>query len=265
VITIPHLETDITQACQMSCVACNHSVPLWRTRKGGPWSADPVIVQRDLTHLAKFMHTPVWGALGGEPTLHPKLVDILKIARDSGIADQLEVWTNGLTLSKMSKEFWKSFDILVISIYPDKMSEAYLSSMRQVCVDNGVVWSPRDERLNPNFKTMLESVPTSPVATKQKYDGCFFRHFSRSASYGFFFTCCCGPHIPMLIQDQPFGTDGIRIEDIPNEEVLHAYLTKTDPLGACTVCAGRDTAVSIPWSEEKNPLMWVRKSQGVEA
>jgi hypothetical protein len=259
-IQVPHLETDITQACQLSCVACNHSVPLWREH--GIWSAEPKQVEADLNHIATMLHADRWGALGGEPLLHSKLTDLLKIARDSRVADTTEVWTNGLLLQRQKKEFWRSFDCLVVSIYPGKLSDGDIDWIIKKCQDEGVEYSPRDERLNPNFKTMLEPSPTSSAQTLVKYNNCFFRQFSRCASYGFFFTCCCGPHIPMLIQNREYGTDGIKISGL-TELDLFGYLTRKEPLDACYVCAGRDTAKAIPWSEDKNPKTWLMASAGL--
>ncbi len=259
---IPHLETDITLACQLSCVACNHHVPLYRARKGGPPSADPVQVEKDLTHLATFLHADKWGALGGEPTLHAKLVDILHIVRDSGICDEIEVWTNGLTLPKMKPEFWKAFDTLVVSIYPGKHTAESLAWIQAKCADEGVVFSPRDETRNPNFKTLFEPVPTAEAATRAKFAGCFFRHFSRVANNGYFFTCCCAPHMPGLVQERNFGDDGIAITGL-TEATLTAYLLRTEPLLACYNCAGRDTAVPLVWAEEKDPSAWLKASAGL--
>lgn len=261
-IHLPHLETDITQACQLSCVGCNHSVPLWRNLKGGPWSANPDQVADDLANLGRVAHADVWGALGGEPLINPLLVDILKVVRQSRIADEMEVWTNGLLLPRMKPEFWRSFDKLVLSIYPGKHDEHSLAWIRVKCDYEGVVLREIDERVHHNFRTMLEKTPTDPRATAEKFRGCFFRMFSRVVNFGYFFTCCCGPHLPMLMMGQPFGTDGIPVKDI-TEEQLSAYLCRSEPLGACTICAGRDTAVPIEWHEVKNPVRWISASKGV--
>lgn len=260
-IIIPHLETDITQACQLSCVACNHHVPVWRKTKGGPWAAEPEQVRKDLFHLASFLHADRWGALGGEPLLHSKLIDILKIARDSGIADKTEVWTNGLLLPRQSDEFWRSFDVLVLSIYPGKHTDESLDWIIQKCHDTGRELVIKDERRTPNFRTLLEPEPTGEYQTQLKFNGCFFRHFSRVANYGYFFTCCCAPHMPMLLHGAPFGTDGVKIEGL-TEEGLLAYLSRSEPLSVCKSCAGRDTAVDIVWREEKDPDAWVKASAG---
>lgn len=259
-LKLRHLETDVTQACQLSCVACNHHVPLWR--KHGPWMADPKQVEHDLTRLARIMHTEKWGALGGEPLLHKKLVDILHIARDSGIADQIEVWSNGLLVESMPPAFWRSLDILVLSIYPGVLGTAALIRIEDLCATHGVQLEKKDERTKPNFRTLFEPTQTRGDVTRRKFEQCFFRKYSRSASYGYFFTCCCAPHMPMLMQSKPFGTDGIPIHGI-SEAALLEYLTRTEPLGACDLCAGRETAVKIPWSEERQPLRWIEKSRGM--
>lgn len=255
-----HLETDVTQACQLSCVACNHLVPMWR--KAGPWFARPAQVDADLSHLSTFVHADRWGALGGEPLLHKQLVDILAIVRATHIADAIEVWTNGLLLPQMSESFWQAFDILVLSIYPGKHTDASLAWIADACAAHGIRLEHKDERQRPNFRTLLEPTPTDPPTTATKFAQCFFRHFSRSASYGYFFTCCCAPHMPMLLQGRPFGTDGVPIAGL-TEAGLSAYLTRTEPLGCCTLCAGRETAQPIPWTEERNPLQWLHASAGL--
>jgi cyclic pyranopterin phosphate synthase len=264
VIHMPHLETDITQACQLSCVGCNHSVPLWRTRKGGPWAADPAQVEKDLNNLARVVHTDRWGALGGEPLLHRDLVAILTIARDSKIADLTEVWSNGILLPRQPAAFWRAFDVLVLSVYPGKHTPESLAWIHDKCRDEGVALVVKDEGVHPNFKTMLEPRPdTDPAYTAHKFRTCFFRWFSRVANFGHLFTCCCGPHLPMLMQGRDYGADGIPITDTMTEADVEAYLHRSQPLGACTICAGRDTARPITWHEEKDPERWKAASAGL--
>ncbi len=262
-INVPHLETDITQACQLSCVGCNHSVPLWRSLRGGPWAADPRQVEKDLNHLATLLHADRWGALGGEPLMSRHVIEILQIVRASKIADKTEVWTNGLLLPRQPTEFWRSFDVLVLSVYPGKHDDDSLALIDGLCRTHGVELVVKDERYHPNFKTMLEEVPTDRAHTVAKFKGCFFRHFSRVANFGYFFTCCCAPHLPMLVQNRPFGSDGIRIEGLEETE-LQAYLTRSEPLGACTICAGRDTAKNLVWHEQKDPAKWLNESAGIQ-
>lgn len=258
-IRIPHLETDVTRACQLSCVACNHHVPLWRVQPGGAPKTSPAQVRADLDALAKILHADAWGALGGEPTLHPELVKILEAVHASGVADVVEVWTNGIRIAQMTDGFWTLVDRLVVSRYEDKLTDDQVKMIRLECDVHEVELRIMDERASPNFKTLFEPAPTDAARTREKYAGCFFRHFSRVANDGYFYTCCCAPHMPVLMQNRPVGSDGVKIEGL-TEAGLRDYLASEEPLGACTMCAGRDTAVSIQWSEERQPIHWIRKS-----
>ena len=256
-IHIPHLETDVTLACQLSCVACNHHVALHRAVKTK--QTTPEQISKDLNGLSKIMHAGMWAAIGGEPLLHRQLVDILQIARESKIADRLEVWTNGLFIQKQSQEFWQSFDILVLSIYPGMISEEDILWIRSKCSDEGkdLVIERR-----PHFRALLELEPSGQERTIQKFKNCFFRSYSRVANEGYFFTCCCAPHMPVLIQGSSFGTDGVEIEGL-TEDALLSYLQRSEPLSICSICAGGDhTAASIPWKEERDPVRWLVASRG---
>src|SRR5262249_42635386 len=124
VIRLPHLETDITQACQLSCVACNHAVPLWR--KHGPWTATPWGVGADLERLSRIAHANVWAALGGEPLLNKHLAEIVNVAIGTGIADEYEVWTNGLSVARQHQNDPRVFELidrLVVSRYPGILTD----------------------------------------------------------------------------------------------------------------------------------------------
>jgi hypothetical protein len=259
-LTIRHLETDITQTCQLSCVACNHHVPLYRQK--GPTHARPAQVEQDLNHLAGFLRAERWGAVGGEPLLAPALLDILRIAKASGVAVKTEVWTNGLRLPQMPPAFWQAFDVLILSVYEGKHDDASLAWIADACADHGVELTVKDERLRPNFRTLLEPAPTDAETTRQKFAQCFFRRFSRVANDGYFFTCCCSPHMPVLLQGKPFGTDGVAIEGL-TETGLREFLNRTEPLGSCTLCAGRETATPVRWHEQRDPDRWVAESAGV--
>jgi hypothetical protein len=233
---------------------------LWR--KKGPWTASRHQVERDLKHLATFSHARVWGALGGEPLLNKRIVDIVQVARESGIADEYEVWTNGLLVAQMPHAFWDVIDRLVVSRYAGKLSDEQVERMQELANVYRKSLVIRDERSSPNFMTWLEKEPTDAVTTQAKYLTCAFRKgHNYAASYGYFFACCCGPHLPLLVQDRPFGSDGLLIESA-TEETLGAYLSSQAPFGACRDCAGRDTAVKIPWREERDPVIWLSKSAG---
>lgn len=262
-IELPHLETDVTLGCQNSCASCNHLVVPYRHAAGGPPRTTPAQVEHDVAHFAKVARTKGWAAIGGEPTMHRDLVDILAVVRASGIADKLELWTHGQTLRKQPPELWRAFDILVLSIYPGKHDAESLAWIERKCADEGLALVVKDERNAPNFHRLLEPVPTSPAATTEKFARCWFRTYSRVLNFGHVFQCCTSPHIPQLLQGREYGADGIAVEGL-TEAALLAFLNRTEPLGSCVNCAGIGNGLSarVDWVEERDPARWVETSAG---
>ena len=263
-IHIPHLETDVTLACTRRCTQCNHFVTAWADRPARevPRST-PQQVAQDLGHLSTIMHADRWGALGGEPLLAHDLLETLAVARASGVADRIEVWTNGELLRKQPSAFWEAFDILVVSIYPGVLTDVDVAWIQDASRAAGVALELKDER-QPNFwRVLLEREPTDARVTAQKFANCFFRRYSRVANWGSFFLCCCAPHGPATLGGQPLGTDGIPIAGL-TEDALRAYLNRTEPLGWCSSCALPSSGpAAIPWSEERTLVRWVQASKGL--
>ena len=56
--------------------------------------------------------------VGGEPLLHPQLLDFLRAAKDVGIANRLVLVTNGVLLHTAPDELWELIDGMWISLYP---------------------------------------------------------------------------------------------------------------------------------------------------
>lgn len=265
-ITIPNLDCDVTSRCNASCCHCNRMVNPYRFAPGGPPSTTPQQVEHDLYHFGLIARTKRWAALGGEPTLHKQLVDILRVVRASGVCEDIAVWTNGIILRRMSDEFWRAFDTLVVSVYPGKVSDEDVQWIRDKCVGEGVRLELKDERVAPNWTRILEAEPTDAATTYTKYHQCWFRTYCRALNFGYLFQCCTSPHIPQLLQGREYGADGVKIEGLM-EQGMRDFLFRDEPLGACTVCMGRNTPrdVFVPWEEAKDKDEWLRVSRGQSA
>ncbi len=264
-IHLPHLETNVFIGCQNRCIACNHFVPLQVDRVKGSMVM-PADLAEDLAAFGRLAHVEGYALIGGEPTLHPLLVDLMRVARQSGIADHVEVWTNGQTLRRMADThpgFWDEADRLVVSVYPGKLTDEDLDEIRALSRDAGVELVIKDERLQPNFTVLLEPEPTSELVTRRKYKDCWFKSYSRVLDRGVLYRCCTSPFIGPLLQGRPEGADGIPLAGL-TEEALATFLARAEPMPSCAICAGRNTASArpIPWSEIRDPDSWVRASAG---
>jgi hypothetical protein len=203
------------------------------------------------------MHADAWGALGGEPLLSPDLQDVLKIARASGIADKIQLYTNGLLLPKQPDSLWGLVDFIRLAVYEGKHTPESIDWIVRKCADHGVDLEMAEA--GPNFRPCFEPVVPPPDEIVEKFNTCFMRWNCRAVNDGYFFTCSVVQSISRLVQKIPYKVDGILIETT-NEAELQTYLERTTPIEACKDCAGWDRAPNIKWSEERDPEAWSRKS-----
>jgi cyclic pyranopterin phosphate synthase len=264
-IHLPHLETNVTAACQNRCVACNHFVPM-QVAQFKLSMISQQQMKRDLEIFARFVHVSAYGMLGGEPTLHPELPELIYIAEMSGIADKIELWTNGQTLHQQRPAFWKVMrgKTIVMSVYPGKMTDEHIASLVELCTLEGVELHVKDERRYPNFTQLLKDKDSGPAETQATYNACWFKTFSRVLDNGYFYRCCTSPYIPKLLQGRPEGSDGLRVDESLTEAAIQSFLDQPTAMASCTICAGRNTpsAFPIPWSEIKDPAAWLKASSG---
>jgi len=264
-IHIPHLETNVTSACQLRCAHCNHFVAMDAEARPRPFMLDPEIFARDLANFGRLVHADKFGFLGGEPLLHPKLPYLIEIAKRAEIADELEVWTNGIRLADPpphTHDFWMSpFDTLVVSAYPGKLSNNDIEYLQETCEQFSKKFELKDERLYPNFTQLLKK---EPGRAQETYDQCWFRTYSRVLDNGFLYQCCCGPYVPRLLLGLPEGTDGLKIDLFTTRDEVVGYLHQKDALKSCAPCAGRNTtdAVPVKWEEIRDPKLWLERSSG---
>lgn len=260
---LPHLETNVTLACQNRCIACNHFVPMQIGRFAE--SMIPVhVLGVDLANMARLVHVEAYALIGGEPTLHPEIDTLLELAVASRIARTVQVWTNGQSLRRLSDKFWYLVQELVVTAYPGKITEEELHWIQQRCLDSKTIFRLNDERNHPNFTQLLEPKPTAGRVTEDKYKACWFKTFSRVIDWGVFYRCCTSPFIPQLLQSRPVGSDGLVINEDTTEEMLQEFLDRPTAMESCHICAGRNTpsARPIPWEEIRDPRAWLNASSG---
>lgn len=91
----PAIEFNLTQHCNLRCAHCDHASSM--LPKG---FADLTSFTRDVEVLSTVLSAGEFKFVGGEPLLHPQLLDFLRVAKESQIADRLILVTNGVLLHK---------------------------------------------------------------------------------------------------------------------------------------------------------------------
>ncbi|HET8897345.1 MAG TPA: hypothetical protein VFN09_00995 [Rhodanobacteraceae bacterium] len=228
------LEAHIVDHCNLTCAECCSLSPLLPA-----WLADPDALTADLAKAARVLAPRVFKLVGGEPLLHPGLVELLQRVRRTDIAPQVSVTTNGLLLGRVPDAFWKHVDALTISIYPkprlapDLIAHIAAQAAR---FDVRLNWKVQD-----SFVRMTrEVVSTDDADTRRTYHDCWIRERCHMVRDGIFYTCTRPAHFHTLHRGRhDFHVDGIALRDDADMlDDLLAYLQREQPLAACYHCYG---------------------------
>lgn len=246
-VIFPHGETNVTLACQNNCVSCNHFIPLQ-----DPWFIQPEDLKWDLDMAANLMHYDVYNLVGGEPTLHPQIVELLQIVKGSGIADRAEITSNGQSCRKWSDDFYRAVDDLIVTPY--KLDGFEKSLITEKCAQFGVrlEWHP------VIFTWAAFKEAHDEKEARRLYRGCWYNINRHVIDGGYFYRCCTAPFIPSLLLGMAKEADGIALEGL-TEERLREYCKQEETPAACSVCAS-NAGGRIEWREERDRAAWRDKS-----
>lgn len=221
------------------------------------WPAEAV--ERDIAAAAKVMHAAVACLLGGEPTSHPELLRLMRFTAVSGLADRVQVLTNGLRLHRMTDEFWDELDWLKISIYPGKTPDENVELAKRRQSEHGFELDFYDVASDP-FRAVLTEQLRSPESAQATYDSCWYKTFTRKIEKGFFYRCCTSPSISQLVLGLGPDADGIALDTL-TPETLSEFLSQPTPAASCSRCYGNVGPRMGAWHELRgDPSQWLRES-----
>lgn len=230
-------EVNVTEHCNLRCRSCTHLSPVLPKH-----FVDPGALNSDLTALAGSYHATVLKILGGEPLLHPNLLDVITAARESQVAEKIEIWTNGLLLPRMEQRVWEVVDSIRISLYPGRSLKQHQLDR---CIDLARQYSVpiRYKRYQTFQESYSEQGTDDPLLVKRIYATCNEAHRWRchTVANGWFFKCPQSYFIPrgMSPGQEAAYSNGIQIDGSPEfRGRLLSYLTSPEPLPACRNCLG---------------------------
>ena len=227
------LEAHVVDHCNLTCAQCCSLSPLLPR-----WLAEPAALERDLAHAARLLQPRVFKLVGGEPLLHPQLVELAQLARRSRIAPRISVTTNGFLLPRAPDELWRAVDGFTISLYPAPSLSADAVAVISAQAERFAV------RLNwkrqTHFVTLDRPARSDDTsAVRAIYDDCWLRERCHLLRDGRFYTCTRPPHLQTLHGDRfDFAGDGIALDPDGGAAPLLAYLGRAQPLEACAHCFG---------------------------
>nr|WP_302565372.1 4Fe-4S cluster-binding domain-containing protein [Burkholderia metallica] len=234
------MEAHIVDHCNLTCAECCSLSPLLPE-----WYASPESIETDLRKAAKVLRPRMFKLVGGEPLLHPALVELIERVRGTGIAPVISVTTNGLKLGEMPDAFWQAVDALTISRYPKPALSADLVAHvehQATRFDVRLNWKVQDV-----FTTMNRAQPgTDRDEARRLYHDCWIRERCHMIRDGMFYTCTRPAHFHTLYKgEKDFQADGLALRDDAGMlDAMLAYLQRETPLEACLHCQGGSAPVA---------------------
>lgn len=229
-----NLELIVADHCNIACRQCNHASPIVKK-----WNASVEETQRTLTLLADVFHCKTLRILGGEPLLNPNLVDIILIAKQSGIGDAVQLTTNGMLLDRLSDEGWTALDEIEISLYEtSKLTEAKIDAFKR----KGKQFHTRvNVSKYPNFRMTFSSQTSDNTALVEDiWQACKMANVwgCYSLRDGTLYRCPQSIYISEFA-DGNFGDEGFKLAGRAQlQDDLLAFLNAPGPLKSCRNCVG---------------------------
>lgn len=252
----PAIEFNLTEHCNLKCAHCDHASPMMKSD-----FADLDSFTRDIEVLATVIEAGEFKFAGGEPLLHPQLLDFLRVARRVGIANRLVLLTNGVLLHKAPEEMWDLIGGMWISLYPGVKYRFDWDWVQQKADEHNIfVW----RKETPTFveSSLIEEIKSDEFV-KMVYQNCDRAHlFSCHTIYkGRYYLC--EPSVWMEPRLAGHGVefanrevDSVAIHDNPRlYDEIDAMIRRNDePLKACRFCLG-SWARSTPNQQLSRPGM----------
>lgn len=226
--------------CNLRCSGCSHMSPFLQPRL-----PEEEELARDMGRLAEALLADEIRIVGGEPLLNPRIVPILKAARQSGVAKRVILTTNGLRLHMMPDDFWTHLDELRISLYPGaRPTQRLVTQARERAAASGISLNVSEYS---SFRTTMVTEPhPSDATTAMIFRTCKNAHLYHChlVHAGWIYKCACPAYLSEFraalrgsaYRKERDGFDIHRATEL--REQLWNYLTDSAPLDACRHCLG---------------------------
>lgn len=247
---------NILDHCNLRCRGCDHFACIAEER-----FVSVEGIKNDVVRLSELLHGAVTSisVMGGEPLLHPDLLEILSATRAAFPNTEIDVHTNGLLLLKMSEDFWKCCRENNIGIINTKypINQDYEGMQRKAA------------EYNVRFKFMGKTGTIEKTSYKNPLDlegrqnaalsfwECYHANHCVFLEDGKLYTCTVAP--TAWIFNKKFGThlelepgDYLDIYAAQSAGEVYRFLAAPKPF--CRYCAVSKRTTGYPWGRSKQEM-----------
>lgn len=205
-------------------------------------------IERDLTALKPLIKLRHVTVVGGEPTLHPELLEVLRLIKRIRIDEQTMLVTNGSRLKHFTDDIWREIEKVRLSVYPklDKDVPEFLEEKRKEFGFEAEVYGC-DE-----FFLQMDAVPDG-----SSFHDCPWKTDCFTVHKGHFFLCPQSTFMPKTLMNLPEFSDGLPLAGLTEDSLL-SFMNRKEPLNACRNCRGY--GAKVPWSETRGREEWIKSS-----
>ena len=253
---MPILHLHLTDHCNLNCRGCDNFSPL-----APETFADIVVFEKDCKKMGELSNSHIQEVqlLGGEPLLHPDIINFMDIARKYFPETKISIVSNGILLRKQTVDFWESCkknDIhITVTKYPINFD--YKSTELHVNAQ-GVQFS-----YYGNTESIDKSMQCIPLDVDGKQDpNDSFLRCSRanrciSLDNGKIYTCSVIPYIKYFnsrfnknLMVSP--NDFIKLDEVQNIDQILNFVCK--PMPFCRYCNIKGTIWDIGFGVSKHDI-----------
>jgi sulfatase maturation enzyme AslB (radical SAM superfamily) len=237
------LDVGITHTCNNKCANCSHAAPF-----APEYWIDIERLKEQLDTLKPILSVDMLHILGGEPLLHKKLPEIIKICADSKIGKEVVVITNGRLLYKMGDDFWKAIsgNYIRISRYANLDIEKVALFLLEKQRSYSFGW------IHHNFPWFYKQLRNNPP--EESFAKCIWKNKCLTVHEGRLYRCAQSAFWPGRYMPQV--QEGIPLEGITEEKLMG--LLDNNPIETCKYCDASDK--TEPWHEVNTLEEWVKDS-----
>ena len=230
--TLYHFDIHITDHCNLNCKGCGHFSNLCE-----PNFLDLDAFRVDMAAIAAKLRIEQIYLLGGEPLLHPRIAEFIRVAREHFPETRIYVVTNGSLVMRQNDEFWSAMadthTVLMADAYPIGLPVEQIDRRAEE-TGVSVEWTDARELF---FKVPLDLSGSQDPA--DSYARCSGVNNCPMYKDGRLYPCAFAPYIDAF--KAQFGVEGlsvseadsISVRDTDSQAIMH-FMTR--PIPFCRNC-----------------------------